>query len=53
MSAAPNSLANSTLSSVQLEAVTLLAAGQSIVAVAQHVGVHRATIHNWLNITTG
>ena len=38
------------LSSVQLDAVVCLAAGNSITAAAQQADVHRATIHNWLKL---
>jgi uncharacterized protein YchJ len=41
----------STLSSVQIDAVTLLASGASITTAATQTGVHRATIHNWLKLT--
>src|ERR1035438_2255897 len=50
MSALPDSLQNSTLSSVQIDAVSLLAAGISIVSTAKNAGVHRATVHNWLKL---
>jgi hypothetical protein len=38
------------LSTVQIDAVAFLAAGNSILAAAQSAGVHRATIHNWLKL---
>lgn len=50
MAALSTSPEHSTLSSAQIDAVALLAAGKPIVAVAKHVGVHRATIHNWLKL---
>jgi uncharacterized protein YchJ len=40
---------NSTLSPVQAQVVTALAAGASISAAAKSAGVHRSTVHNWLN----
>jgi hypothetical protein len=50
MAALSSSLDTSTLSSVQLEAVAALATGNSVLATAELAGVHRATIHNWLNL---
>jgi DNA-binding transcriptional MerR regulator len=42
-------LQNSTLSPVQAQVVAALAAGASISAAAKAAGVHRSTVHNWLN----
>jgi transposase-like protein len=42
-------LQNSTLSPVQAQVITALAAGASISAAAKAAGVHRSTVHNWLN----
>jgi len=50
MAALPNFLADSTLSPDQMKAVAALASGNSVLAAAQHTGVHRATIHNWLKL---
>lgn len=50
MAALPNPLETTTLSSVQIHAVALLAAGNSITSSAQHAGVHRATLYNWLKL---
>jgi len=40
---------NSTLSPVQAQVVAALASGASISAAAKAAGVHRSTVHNWLN----
>jgi hypothetical protein len=50
MATLPHPIESTTLSTVQLDAIAFLAAGNSIIAVSQHTGVHRATIHNWLKL---
>lgn len=39
---------NSTLSPLQSQVAAALAAGQTISAAARAAGIHRSTIHNWL-----
>jgi hypothetical protein len=50
MATLPTPIDSTTLSTVQLDAIAFLAAGNSIVAVSHETGVHRATIHNWLKL---
>lgn len=50
MAASSYSLSNTTLSTAQVDAVATLAAGNSVLVTASQVGVHRATVHNWLKL---
>jgi hypothetical protein len=50
MAALPISFPDPALSTVQLEAIAALAAGQTILAAAEQTAVHRATVHNWLKL---
>ena len=42
-----DTIANTTLSSVQAQVIAALAQGRTITAAAQDAGIHRTTIHHW------